>query len=84
MQCGAPRNQQQGIEASSALVLAKQWNQQLQQRCTGLQPLGHPMDGFRTMQQLITIDQHSAIAEMATALSQRLAQRMVSAAIANG
>ena len=42
------------------------------------------MDGFRTMQQLITVDQDSAIAEMATALSQRLAQRMVSAAIANG
>ena len=41
------------------------------------------MDGIRTMQQLITIDQHSAIAEMATALSQRLAQSVVSAAIAN-
>ena len=42
------------------------------------------MNGLRTMQQLITIDQHSAIAEMATALSQRLTQGMVSAAIANG
>ena len=42
------------------------------------------MDRFRAMQQLITINQHSTIAEMATALSQRLAQGIISATIANG
>ena len=41
------------------------------------------MDGLRAMQQLITVDQHSTITQMTPALSQRLAQGMVSAAIAN-
>ena len=82
-QCSTPRHQQEGIEATRALVLAKQWNQHLQQRCTGLKPLGHPMDGLRAMQQLITVDHHSTITQMTPALSQRLAQGMVSAAIAN-
>ena len=57
----APRCKQQRIKTLSVLIFAKEWNQQLQERFAGLEPLSHPMDGLRTMQELITVNQNSTI-----------------------